>query len=185
MGGVLLDGGVLFLLGVPALAVCAWLAVRRGLPVGYALLWVGVGVYLIAAGDRLFFPLAVDPGVREIATADLGDQSRVSLMPLATVRELIGRPSSYQAVRQIGGNIGLLLPLGGVLPILVPHLRRFGALLLAASAFTLAIESVQYLGSGAGFMRRAFDVDDLMLNVFGAVLGYAAWWLVSGLRSRT
>lgn len=108
---------MLFLVGVPALLVCAWLLVERGVEMRRALLWVGVGVYAIAAVDRLFFPLAVDPSVRAIMTADLSDLNRISLVPFRTIHELIGRSSPYQAVRQTGGNIGLPLPLGAILPI--------------------------------------------------------------------
>jgi glycopeptide antibiotics resistance protein len=180
-----LDGTVLFVVGVPALAACVVLLVRRGSTLTHALLWAGVGLYAIAAVDRLFFPVAIDSAVRAVTAAHAAGSTRTNLVPLLTVAQLVRRSSSYQAVRQIGGNVGLLLPLGAVLPILVVRLRRLGTFALTALAATLAIEVVQYMATGAGFMSRAFDIDDVLLNVAGALIGYCIWWALSGRRLAT
>lgn len=176
------DGGVPIVLGLALVAVVALVLVKRGTPVWQAVLWAGVGFYVLAAMSKLFFPLVFDPVLR----AELAKEphlSRGNVVPLRTVGRLLGRPYPDQAIRQIGGNIGLFLPLGAVLPVLVPRLRRFSALLLTALAATLIIEAIQYVATGLGRMDRAFDIDDLLLNVVGAVLGYALWWLLYGRRS--
>lgn len=177
-----LDGGAAIMLGLVVVSVVALVLVKRGLPVWQALLWAGVVFYVLAAISKLFFPLIFDPVLR----AELANQSylvRGNFVPFRTVGQLLGRPYPDQAVRQIGGNIGLFLPLGAVLPMLVPKLRRFGALLVTALATTLIIEAVQYVATGVGLMDRAFDIDDLILNVLGAALGYGLWWLLPGRRS--
>ncbi len=171
----MLGGELLFVVGL-VFVILALIRIRAGTPWYVAAVWVGVGAYALAAVDRLFFPLAVDPVLRSDIVA-FG--SRVNLVPFRTVGDLLGRESSTKAVRQIGGNIGLLLPLGAVLPVLVPRLRSASALALGALAATLCIETLQYAATRAGMISRAFDVDDLMLNLAGAMLGWLVWKMAS------
>ncbi len=63
-------------------------------------------------------------------------------------------------------NILLLMPLGFFLPVLWRCFRRFWRTLLAGFGFSLFIELSQLLNV------RYTDVDDLIMNTLGAVLGY-------------
>ena len=57
----------------------------------------------------------------------------------------------------------------GVLPVLLfPRLRRFWRLLLMALAVILWVEAVQLFS-----LLGTFDVDDVLLNLVGAAIGYA------------
>ena len=49
-------------------------------------------------------------------------------------------------------------------------------------AFTLTIELLQLAGMYYGFNVRIFDVDDLIMNTLGGLIGYGLWILV--VRSR-
>ena len=62
-------------------------------------------------------------------------------------------------------NILLFVPLGVLLGKSLP-MRKLGRTALAALTFSLCIELIQPL------FGRITDVDDLLLNVIGAVLGY-------------
>jgi len=77
-------------------------------------------------------------------------------------------------VRQLGGNLILLAPLGVLLPVVAVALRGPIRLALVAGLVSLAIEGVQQFL----VMGRAFDIDDVILNVAGVVLAY----LVAGRR---
>ncbi|MFD0691717.1 VanZ family protein [Actinomadura fibrosa] len=72
------------------------------------------------------------------------------------------------AALQIGGNLALLAPLGVLLPIVWRTLRGPLRLALVAGMFSLAIEITQ----GMFVMGRAFDIDDVILNVAGVVIAY-------------
>ncbi len=172
---MVLGGELLFVAGL-VFVVLALIRFKAGTPWYVAALWVGVGVYSLAAVDRLFLPLVVDPALRSDILTFGG---RVNLVPFKTVGELLGRESSTQAVRQIGGNLGLLLPLGAVLPVLAPRLRSASALALGALAATLCIETLQFAATRAGLISRAFDVDDVVLNLAGALLGWLVWKMAS------
>lgn len=70
-------------------------------------------------------------------------------------------------------NVLLFLPLGLLLPVIWPRLRRWWAAGLAGLAFSLLIEGSQLLND------RVTDLDDLTANLLGALLGYAAWRLAA------
>ena len=70
-------------------------------------------------------------------------------------------------LQNIGGNILLFMPFGLLLPLVFRRLRGMGALLLAALLTSLSFELMQLL-----LAIGTFDVDDLLLNVLGAWLGF-------------
>lgn len=76
--------------------------------------------------------------------------------------------SVREAARQLGGNVLLGVPLGVLLPVLVPQARG----LLRVAVVTAALMTLVELIQGALVSGRAFDVDDVILNTTGALLGY-------------
>jgi hypothetical protein len=88
--------------------------------------------------------------------------------PGRTLRFYLDRPSIKDAVIQIGGNLALLAPLGVLLPVVFTRLRGIIRVTLVAALVSLAIEVAQ----GALIEGRAFDADDVILNVAGVILMY-------------
>ena len=71
-------------------------------------------------------------------------------------------------------NIAMFLPLGVLLPLAAKPLRRWYWMLAAGAGTSLVIESLQYiLGRGQA------DVDDLLCNTLGAMLGYCLCMFVA------
>ncbi|MEE1928268.1 VanZ family protein [Streptomyces sp. TRM 70351] len=91
-----------------------------------------------------------------------------NFQPGASIEAYLGQPGVRDAVRQLGGNIALGVPFGLLLPVLWRRTRGLVRVCLAAAAVMAAVELVQ------GFLvpGRAFDVDDVILNTSGALLGY-------------
>lgn len=87
--------------------------------------------------------------------------------PGRSLRFYLDRPTK-EAFLQIGGNLALLAPLGVLLPIVWTTLRGPIRLALLTGMFSFAIEMVQ----GVLVMGRAFDIDDVILNVTGVVIAY-------------
>ncbi|MFJ6217012.1 VanZ family protein [Streptomyces sp. NPDC092296] len=94
--------------------------------------------------------------------------SHSNLHPGESLRLYLHQPSVRDAVKQIGGNLLLGLPFGVLLPVLFPRVRGPLRVLLVTAAVMLLVELVQ----GAVIVGRSFDVDDVILNTTGAVLGY-------------
>ena len=74
-------------------------------------------------------------------------------------------------VRQYLLNVFLFVPLGVLLPLLWPHTGKLRYSILAGFAFSLLIELSQLCN------QRATDVDDLIMNTLGALLGYLLYAL--------
>jgi glycopeptide antibiotics resistance protein len=157
----------------PALALgCGvpWGAIRLGMRVplrraALEALFVG---YLAVALYVVFLPLPVRPGDTRAVWA------YVNLVPARTVVEIV-RDFPGLVVQQLVGNVALFVPLGFLLPMLGARCRRFAPTAAAALSASVGIELVQLgllLALGA---RRSVDVDDVILNVTGAGLGYLAW----------
>lgn len=102
-----------------------------------------------------------------------------NLIPLETIRfwlDLLFRDDplavSFRPISlaNLLGNFIVLFPLGIFLPVLFPRQRSFRLFLLTAILLVSLIELVQLLTR-----RGALDIDDLLLNVPGACLGWLAW----------
>lgn len=97
-----------------------------------------------------------------------------NFIPLRNIGIYLANLDSGFWLRNLVGNLVLLLPLGLVGPIVFPWMDRWMHVLLAAVAISVAIETAQLW-----VPDRSADVDDLLLNVVGAMLGYA---ILSALR---
>ena len=169
------------LLLAPVLLVYLGLRVKAGMRVRDAALWALLGVYALWAAGLLFFPWVIDPVVR--VSHRLDSTRWINLMPFATIwPQLHGAGSS--PLRQLAGNVGLLLPLGLLGPLVMPSLRRVGRLAVVALAVSVGIELVQLFGTLAHFLSRSVDVDDVILNVAGALFGWLVWAALSALWRR-
>jgi len=94
-----------------------------------------------------------------------------NLRPLGTIRADLDM-SPLQAARRIGAGLGLLAPLGVLLPMAGGQVRAGGFGSFARTVFTalmvsLALEFTQTLVPG-----QLFDVDAVLLNTVGAALAY-------------
>ncbi|MCP9963356.1 VanZ family protein [Streptomyces somaliensis] len=91
-----------------------------------------------------------------------------NLRPGDSIRQYLAQPAFRDTVKQLGGNIALGVPFGLLLPVLAPRTRG----LLRVLAVTAAVMTLVELVQGALITGRAFDVDDVILNSAGALLGY-------------
>ncbi|MEU6985880.1 VanZ family protein [Streptomyces sp. NPDC046324] len=92
-----------------------------------------------------------------------------NLRPGDSIRAYLEQPAFRDTVKQLGGNILLGVPFGLLLPVVSPRTRGFVRVALLTVATMLLVELIQ----GALITGRAFDIDDVLLNTTGALLGYA------------
>jgi glycopeptide antibiotics resistance protein len=100
--------------------------------------------------------------------------SFINLVPFATVLE-ISRNFHGQVIRQLVGNMVMFAPLGFLLPLMSLRCRRFFVTLGVALAISVGIELIQLAMLLTLVSRRSADIDDVILNVAGAALGYFVW----------
>jgi glycopeptide antibiotics resistance protein len=96
-----------------------------------------------------------------------------NFIPFRTFAIYLANGDSPFWVRQFVGNLFLLLPVGLLGPMVVPALNGWLRVFIVAFAMSLAIEVAQL-----GIPNRSADVDDVMLNVAGAMLGFAIFSLL-------
>jgi glycopeptide antibiotics resistance protein len=72
-------------------------------------------------------------------------------------------------VNNLMGSILLFIPLGFLLPVLNKKFNRFNKTIKISLALSLTIEILQYL-----FRVGQFDIDDIILNTIGSILGFYA-----------
>jgi len=97
-----------------------------------------------------------------------------NLRPGDSLRAYLDQPALRDAVKQIGGNILLGVPFGVLVPVVAPQARGLVRVLLLTASVMLLVEFAQ----GALVTGRAFDIDDVILNTTGALIG----WLLLGRR---
>lgn len=83
-----------------------------------------------------------------------------------------GDEKNYRFFFQIGMNAVMFLPFGFLLPVLWQSCRSWKTTTLAGFVTSALIELLQL------FCFRATDVDDLLMNTLGALLGYLLAWAV-------
>ena len=133
---------------------------------------IALAVYMAVVVGVTQGPLPVD------GTYPRGfDLTQANLIPFRTIARYFADGVGLElASRQVGGNLVLLMPLGFLAPIVSERARTLSRLIVLGVVVALAIESIQLLVIlGLGNVARAVDVDDVILNTVGAVIGWAIW----------
>jgi glycopeptide antibiotics resistance protein len=100
--------------------------------------------------------------------------AHANLRPGTSLRQYFEQYTVSGALRQVGGNLLLGVPFGVLLPVLAPKTRGLLRVLIITGLVMVLVE----LAQGAIVEGRSFDIDDVIMNTTGALLG----WLVIGRR---
>ena len=95
-----------------------------------------------------------------------------NLVPFHTLRIYLDNLGSGFWMRNLFGNLGLLFPLGLLGPIALPALDRWWRPALVALCYSATIELIQLF-----ITDRSADIDNVIVNVAGAMLGFAVFSL--------
>ncbi len=135
------------------------------------ILWVFFIVYLAVLIKVIFFKYP--PGViydlfktRNESWAFRLTNSNV--LPMKTILYyLSGSESTLISIKNMLGNILAFIPLGFFVLKLFIRTKHLGHILIISLVISISFELIQLL-TGIG----CFDIDDVILNVLGAVMGY-------------
>ena len=116
-------------------------------------------------------------------------RTNLNLVPFKTIQEFIavmgsGLERNHEALVRISivnllGNVLMFVPLGLFLPRLWPRLHSFRHFLMSVVAVILIIELLQLFT-----LLGSCDIDDLILNILGASIGYWIHKLISVKRDK-
>ena len=93
-----------------------------------------------------------------------------NFVPFKTIKMYIKYSDRLNSFENLAGNILAFVPFGMMFPLLGMRLRRFGIVFVNGFVLVLGIEVFQLISAFG-----AFDVDDLILNCLGIVLGYVIY----------
>ena len=94
-----------------------------------------------------------------------------------TIRMYIDYAYKLNSFENLVGNVVVFIPFGFLLPLVLKKGKNFLLMFFNTFLFVLGIEVFQ-LFSAFG----VFDVDDILLNCFGAVIGYLLWRTLLGVK---
>ena len=101
----------------------------------------------------------------------------LNLVPLKTVKHYIwllqnstNRALLRHAVINLVGNVVLFIPLGWFLPYNWEKFRSIFRVFFLVLLMIVLVEITQYFT-----LLGSCDIDDLLLNLFGALVGYCLW----------
>ena len=109
----------------------------------------------------------------------------VNLIPFKTIKLYLkwlfdnNRANNYIPIVNLGVNFILLMPMGYYLPEVFRIFKNFFLYTAVCALFVGFIELIQYFT-----LRGSFDVDDFILNMMGALIGYVLWAVFYGIRKR-
>lgn len=100
---------------------------------------------------------------------------QMNLIPFKTISEYImaiftGSMNLSIPVMNLLGNLLMFMPMGFFAPLFLRRIKNWNSYILFIIGTLLNIEFLQFITK-----RGSFDVDDLILNFIGAVLGYILW----------
>ena len=108
---------------------------------------------------------------------NLKSEQYINLIPFYNlIQDYKNHISMFSSVKEMVENIFLFIPFGFLYRYSFQNKRSFKSIILRGFLLSLCIESVQLIYSLIiGFPIRYFDINDLMMNTLGVVLGLLLW----------
>lgn len=101
-------------------------------------------------------------------------QYGVNLIPFHTISNYLKSIANGNivriATRNLLGNLFMFLPLGIYLPLIWKKCRKLISTLLVSVGVLVGIELVQFIT-----LLGSLDIDDLILNLLGIMIGFILW----------
>ena len=134
---------------------------------------ISLGVYLFVLVVLLFL------GTRGFLRSDLTMieyiKNSSNFVPFKTIntyiRALFDRSMNIDIpIKNIFGNLFMFLPAGIYLPYYIRKINKISVFIISMSILLVVIEVVQVVTR-----RGSFDIDDFILNMLGALIGFEIW----------
>ncbi|PGZ55857.1 hypothetical protein COE56_02870 [Bacillus anthracis] len=112
----------------------------------------------------------------------------INMIPFASIIEDIGKIGiAYDGdvlfmigliVRNVGGNILLFMPLGFLAPIIWDTFKKAKNTIILGLVISISIELLQLIESLFSEWLRITDIDDVICNVIGSIVGYFIYKII-------
>ncbi len=166
---MILERSAAFLGG--AVLLCFWLLISYVTKKTHArkILISALIIYMTGVVSVTLFPMIIDPETQTMT------ELSIRLIPFKTIIDFFENADLNTILLQVLGNILLTIPYGVLIPFLVRH-RKWYNYVIYATAFPIAIELTQLaVCVSTNSFYRTTDIDDVILNTLGAVIGYGIY----------
>ena len=140
--------------------------------------WIKFGAFIVYISVLVYFLFFADMFGRTSGSTNY----RYNLTPFKEIRRFIVY-SGYLGVSSVCtnllGNVAAFVPFGIFLPILTNNRLKFYQVTVYTFSLTLMIEMIQLI-SRVGI----FDVDDMILNTLGGIIGYLMFFVWKSIKER-
>lgn len=98
-----------------------------------------------------------------------------NLVPFKTINGYIlaisnGSMNLIIPIKNLAGNVAAFLPMGIFLPYFIKRLNRLKSFTITMTVMILSVEIIQLVTR-----RGSLDIDDFILNMIGALIGFGLW----------
>lgn len=138
--------------------------------------WIFFGLYLVCLIYLVFFAESFGRSDRSRSGYSYNLEPFKEIRRFWIYRERLGWRT---VIINLLGNVVWFMPFGFFLPVISRRGELWYNTVLLGFCFSLCIETVQLI-----FKVGSFDVDDMILNTLGAVLGYVTYAMVQRIRRR-
>ncbi|WP_078380679.1 VanZ family protein [Sutcliffiella halmapala] len=136
-------------------------------------------IYSIGLASQTIIPnwhagIISDTGEFYFTINTINESASVNLIPFKTLYDNFFQYNanvddwSSVSLLNISANMLLFLPLGILVPLIWRYWRSFRKVLILGVAVTCCIEIIQ------SFIGRSMDIDDVILNTVGVMIGYSS-----------
>jgi glycopeptide antibiotics resistance protein len=178
---ITISGVLPFLVFATIVPGLIWRGRRRHLPAGAIAAQVLLAAWVAAIVAVTLFPLPWRTGAgRPEVISGRWDWPApwASITPFATIRMSLEAGFGSTEGRVLIGNLAAFMPLGFLAPIVDRRWRSAARILALGVVASASIELAQLAWDLIiGMPWRSADVDDVIVNAAGTVLGYVAWRL--------
>ena len=163
------------IIGMVILAICylpLYFVLRKKIPLLRQIVYFLFGVCILVISSATFLEWIITclSDGRAIFTTE----HSLNLIPFQFLTEKWEMDTRKQITQTIA-NILMFVPLGFIFPVAFKKMRTLCKTFVCMMVFSFFIEFVQF------FIGRSADIDDIMLNTLGGVIGYFIFYIFSRL----
>lgn len=102
-----------------------------------------------------------------------------NLVPFKTINGFVlaifnGSMNLIIPIKNLAGNVAAFLPMGIFLPYFIRTLNRLKSFAVTMTVMIFCVEIIQLITR-----RGSLDIDDFILNIIGALIGFGLWKAVT------
>ncbi len=102
-----------------------------------------------------------------------------NFVPLKTINGYVlaisnGSMNLIIPIKNLAGNVAAFLPMGIFLPYFIRRLNTLNSFAVTMTVIIISVEIIQLVTR-----RGSLDIDDFILNIIGALIGFGLWKMMT------